>query len=90
MLSQPGGPVTPQDFDWVRDMMERANVSTKDVARSWEVSESAIIRWLDGLTVTPITAYRVARFSLLVKRPVEEIMVRLGYEVWRDGAAGGD
>jgi hypothetical protein len=67
-------------LDWAREMMERADVSPKDVARSWNVSEASVIRWLDGLVTTDIAAVRVARFSRLVKRPVGEIMTHLGYE----------
>jgi hypothetical protein len=67
-------------LDWAREMMERADVSPRDVARSWDVAEAFVLRWLAGLTVTDIPAVRVARFSRLVKRPVGEIMTHLGYE----------
>ena len=67
---------------WARDLMLAEGVSQKDVARAWQVSESSVSRWLDGLQSTEISARRVAIFSKLVRRPAEEILTRLGYDVF--------
>jgi predicted XRE-type DNA-binding protein len=71
-------------LDWARVLMEHAGVSQRDVARAWEVSESSVSRWLDGLQASDISAGRVVTFARLVRKPVEEILARLGYKVWRE------
>ena len=68
---------------WARELMTAAGVSQKDVARSWEVSESSVSRWLDGLQSTDLSLHRAVIFSHLVRRSLEEIAARLGHDVWR-------
>lgn len=70
---------------WARELMALEGVTQKDVARKWEVSESSVSRWLDGLQSSDISAARAAAFSILVKRSIEEIMTRLGHDVWTSG-----
>jgi hypothetical protein len=72
---------------WAREMMDSIGVSQKDIARAWEVSESSVSRWLDGLQASDITLARAVTFSRLVQRSLEEIAGRLGNKVWRaDGS----
>ena len=70
-------------LEWLRELMEQEGVSQKDVAKAWEVSESSVSRWLDGLQASDIPAGRLVTFSRLVRRPVEELLARLGYNLWR-------
>jgi transcriptional regulator with XRE-family HTH domain len=72
---------------WLRELMEQEGVSQKDVAKAWEVSESSVSRWLDGLQASDIPAGRIVTFSRLVRRPVEELLARLGYNLWRPSDA---
>lgn len=69
-------------LEWARALMAAEGVSQKDVARAWEVSESSVSRWLDGLQTNDISLRRAVVFSHLVRRPLEEIAVRLGHDVW--------
>jgi hypothetical protein len=69
-------------LSWAREMMAAEGVSQKDVARHWEVSESSVSRWLDGLQTSDISLRRAVIFSRLVRRSLEEIATRLGHDVW--------
>ena len=72
----------PTGMAWAHELMTIEGVSQKDVARSWEVSESSVSRWLDGLQTSDISLQRAVIFSRLVRRPLEEIAARLGHDVW--------
>jgi transcriptional regulator with XRE-family HTH domain len=74
-------------LEWLRELMEQEGVSQKDVAKAWEVSESSVSRWLDGLQASDIPVGRIVTFSRLVRRPIEEMLTRLGYNVWRPSDA---
>lgn len=67
---------------WARELMAAEGVSQKDIARTWEVSESSVSRWLDGLQTSDISLHRAVLFSRLVRRPLEEIASRMGHDVW--------
>ena len=67
---------------WAREVMESEGVSQRDVARAWEISESGVSRWLDGLTTSELSFRRVVIFSRLVRRSLDEIATRMGLEIW--------
>jgi len=72
----------PVGLGWARELMAAEGVSQKDIARSWEVSESSVSRWLDGLQTSDISLHRAVVFSRLVRRSLEEIAARMGHQVW--------
>ena len=71
------------EMQWMRDMMKAEGLSQKDIARAWGISESSVSRFLDGLT-GDISARRIAQLSMVLGRPVEELHVWMGHEVWRN------
>lgn len=84
---------SPPPLEWAIAMMADAGVTPKVLARTWGVDTSEVSRWLNGWTGgrrgQDTRLSRVAAFSVLVRRPIAEIIGFMGLQPWSpaDGEA---
>lgn len=72
-------PRVPADRGWARDLLARAGVSQRDLARAWGMSEANTSRWLDGKLSRDLSVGRAAAFCRLTKTSLEEMAWRMGH-----------
>jgi plasmid maintenance system antidote protein VapI len=78
-------PKTSPERGWAREMLARAGVTQRELARAWGVPDSSASRWLDGGYNAVLTLGNAVTFCRLTGMSLNELALRLGHKPLKGG-----